>query len=168
MREEVSCDMAESPAALVQSMWKRLSPVPGGSWLFSRLLGRLVPYSGSISPHIRELEPGFARVTMADRRAVRNHLYSIHAIALVNLGEVTSGLAMLAGLPSTVRSIVTGLTAEFLKKGRGQLTAICRCSIPASVTGDVDQVVVAEITDQSNETVARVRVTWRLSPVPPR
>jgi acyl-coenzyme A thioesterase PaaI-like protein len=146
-------------------MWRRLSPIPGGSWVFSRLLGWIVPYSGSIRPHIRELSAGYARVTINDRRAVRNHLNSIHAIALVNLGEVTSGLAMLAGLPPDVRSIVTGLTTEFLKKGRGTLTAVCRCSIPALVSADVDQVVIADITDRSNDLVARVRVTWRLRPL---
>jgi acyl-coenzyme A thioesterase PaaI-like protein len=138
--------------------------VPGGRWLFSRTLSWRVPYSGSISPRVEELRPGYARVTMNDRRAVRNHLNSIHAIALINLGEVTSGLAMITALPPGTRSIVTGLSTEFLKKGRGRLTAECTCQVPARVDERVEQVVVAPITDVSGEVVARITVSWRLSP----
>jgi acyl-coenzyme A thioesterase PaaI-like protein len=101
---------------------------------------------------------------MDDRRRVRNHLNSIHAIALVNLGEVTSGLAMVAGLPPGIRSIVTQLTTEFLKKGRGLLTAECSCQVPSSISQDTEQVVVAGITDGAGDLVAKVQVTWRLSP----
>jgi acyl-coenzyme A thioesterase PaaI-like protein len=128
------------------------------------MLGRAVPYTGSIYPHVRELEPGHARVTMADRRAVRNHLKSVHAIALVNLGEFTSGLAMLAALPPGVRSIVTSLNAEFIKKGRGTLTAECRCAVPSSIGENTQHIVTAEVLDSSGDVVARVRVTWLLSP----
>lgn len=144
--------------------WLRLSGKPGGRWLFSRLLSRWVPYTGSIRPQVRELRPGYARITMSDRRGVRNHLHSIHAIALVNLGEVTSGLAMVTALQPGVRSIVTGLTVEFLKKARGTVEATCRCEIPPEITAHTDQVVVAEITDLSRDVVARTTVRWRLSP----
>ena len=143
-----------------------MSSLPGGAWLFSRLLSWWVPYTGTIRPRVRALSPGFARITMADRRGVRNHLNSIHAIALVNLGEVTSGLAMVTALPPGTRSIVTGLITEFLKKARGPLTAECSCQVPASVTDGMEQVVIAQVTDGSGDTVARVRVTWRLGVQP--
>ena len=89
--------------------WRRLSPLPGGPWWFSKLFGFQVPYSGSVAPRIRVLEPGRAVVEIPDRRSNRNHLGSVHAIALMNLAEMTSGLAMIAGLPPTVRGIVTTL-----------------------------------------------------------
>jgi acyl-coenzyme A thioesterase PaaI-like protein len=90
--------------------WDRLSPLPGGKLLFSKVLGAVAPYSGSIDPRILELQPGYARISMSDRRAVRNHLQSIHAAAIVNLAELCGNLAVLYTLPEGDRMIVRGFS----------------------------------------------------------
>jgi acyl-coenzyme A thioesterase PaaI-like protein len=148
-------------------LWRRLAPWPGGPWLFSKLFGRTVPYSGSVHPRIRVLEPGHAEVEIPDRRSNRNHLGSVHAIALMNLAEMTSGLAMMAALPPTVRGIVTTLSMTYHKKARGTIRAVARVVVP-NVTGDHDFDVTAECFDREGTLVATGNVRWRLGLVRPK
>jgi acyl-coenzyme A thioesterase PaaI-like protein len=156
-----------SPGARLLALWARCEGLPFGRELFALALRFQVPYSASIGPRVLTLAPGHAKVALPDRAGVRNHLGSIHAVALTNLGELTSGLAMTAALPASVRGIVRSITTEYTKKARGTLVAESRVALPA-VTGDTDFEVVAEIRDAGGETVARVHVLWRLGLVPDR
>lgn len=127
----------------------------------------MIPYSGSVRPRILELGPGFARVEMADRRAIRNHLASVHAIALTNLAEMTTGLAMTFGLPDSARAILTQISIDYLKKARGTLTCECRCD-PPTTDEKAELDVISEIRDAAGEVVARARARWLIGPPTPR
>ncbi len=156
---------SSTPGTSLLALWRRLSPLPGGQWLFAQLFGRFVPYSGSVGPRIRQLEPGYCRVEIPDRRSNRQHLGSVHAIALMNVAEQASGLAMMAGLPDNIRGIVTNISMQYLKKARGTITAVSRVEVP-TVTSDTDFDVVAECLDPQQVVVARATVRWRLGPLP--
>jgi acyl-coenzyme A thioesterase PaaI-like protein len=131
--------------------------------LFAQVFSWSVPYSGSVAPRIRVLEPGRAEVEIRDRRANRQHLGSIHAIALMNAAEQASGLAMMAGLPPGIRGIVTQISMQYLKKARGTIRAISLVAVP-EVTTDTDFDVCAECVDREGTVVARATVRWRLGP----
>lgn len=162
---DMSSSSKPNPIARMQKLWQRLQPLPAGSWLFSRLLAWIVPYTGTIGANVKILRPGFAQIQMRDRRRVRNHLHSIHALALGNLGEYASGLAMLGTLPADIRGIPTRLSIEYFKKARGCLTAESHCTLP-NITEDADFEVYADIRDTDGDMVARITVNWRLGPIP--
>jgi acyl-coenzyme A thioesterase PaaI-like protein len=151
---------------LLDVWWNRLAPLPGGKRVFSWLLAWLVPYTGTVRPYVLELVPGHAKVRMADRRAVRNHLRSIHAVALANLAEVTSGLALTSGLPASARGIPISLSITYLKKARGTLIAQADVRIP-NASKDAEHDFESVISDAAGEVVARATVRWRIGPRPP-
>ena len=151
-------DAADKGAILL--WWERLSRLPAGSRLFSLFLGQIAPYSGSIGARVEAIRPGYARVCLKDKRRVRNHLKSIHAIALVDLGEIATGLAVLSTLPANMRGIVLNIHADYLKKARGTLTAAAEFNLPAPLQDNTTCEVEARLTDQSGETVTLVRATW--------
>ena len=153
----------DAPGAKVTAAWRRLSPLPGGRWLFSLMVGRTAPYTGTIGARVEAFGDGRCVVSLRDRRSVRNHLNSVHAVALVNLAEMTSGLAMMSALPAGVRGIVVGLSIEYLRKARGRLTAETTTTLP-EVTAPCDHELVAHIRDEGGDEVARARIQWRLAP----
>lgn len=153
-----------STSAWIREGWQRLSALPGGTLIFDRLLGAAIPYTGALGAHIEVLEPGYARVRLDERRAVRNHLKSIHAIALSNLAELTGNLALAYSLPDDARFIVTKICTEYKKKARGSVTAECRCEPPGSSERREYELRIS-IADGNGVVVAEAVLTTLVSPV---
>ena len=150
---------------LLRLAWDLLSGVPGGKAVFSRLVGRMAPYTGSIHAHVTVLRAGYAEVEMADRRAVRNHLDCVHAVALANLAELAGNVALAYSLPDDARFIVSGMEIEYVKKARGKITAVGEPPVPRSSVRAAYDVPVT-LRDTSGEEVARVVLHSLVGPKP--
>ena len=53
-----------------------------GERLFSFAFSQVAPYFWSIRPRFTVIEPNHAEVVIPKRRAVKNHIGTVHAIAL--------------------------------------------------------------------------------------
>ena len=145
------------------STWERFKNVPGGHFLVSKILAFKIPYTGTVTPFVLELSPGHSKVKMNDRRAVRNHLNCVHAIAQANLGEFCTGLAMTALISEKGRAIITELSIEYVKKARGTLIAECHCEDvddKVSKTHPIQSI----IRDSSGDIVSKVTAQWLVGP----
>lgn len=145
----------------ISQAWARASRMPLGNRVFSKLIGRMAPYSGSVGARVLELRDGYAKVELRDRPAVRNHLRSVHAVALINLGELATGLAVMHAVDGSGRGIVTCLKMEYYKKARGTITAVCDTPLP-SAPGSHEHEVTGELRDAEGDLVARAFATWKL------
>lgn len=154
-----------SPSAAMRSLWDVLQKVPGGGRVMGRLVGRMAPYTGTVAPEIVELRPGYARVRMKDTPRLRNHLGSVHAIALMNLGEASTGTAVLMGMPDDARAIIVHLGMDYLKKARGTITAECAVELPEGLGTEKQEIkLTADLRDEGGEVVARAHARWLVSP----
>ena len=154
------------PGSTIATMWHQLEGIPGGKKLFSYLLGRTARYTGTIGANIELLENGKAVATMRDRPSVRTHLKSVHAIALMNLGELATGAAVMYQVDGRGRGILKHIGMDYLKKARGTITATCEVLVPEE-PGKHDLEVEGLLTNNDGEIVAKVRATWRIDINPP-
>lgn len=145
-------------------LFRRLGGSPSGRWLFSKLICRRAPYFASISPRVERLEPGRCVVHIRDRRAVRNHIGTVHAIALCNMAELAGGLATDATIPDAMRWIPKGMTVRYLAKARGTMTATA--SVPAIADASSPQELAAhvEVRDGADAVVFDADIAMWVSP----
>jgi len=142
--------------------WHKLEGSALGRWLFNFMIVFINPYTGALKAKIVDLQKGYARIELNDRKAIRNHLNSIHAIALTNLGEFASGMALISLFSSNMRGIPVQIKINFIKKARGKLIAVCETQLPV-FNDETEHTVVAIIKDKNQDEVANVSVTWKLA-----
>ncbi|MGY1424326.1 hotdog fold domain-containing protein [Lysobacter sp. A289] len=146
------------------SLWQSFSSKPGGKWAFSRLLCLKAPYFGSIRPQFEELRPQYCEVRMRKRRAVLNHIGTVHAVAMCNMAELAGGTMTEVTIPSTHRWIPKGMAVKYLEMAKTDLVAIAtpQSEIDWSVPGEFKVNVV--VRDQQAEPVFEALITMWVAP----
>lgn len=142
--------------------YQRLSRLPCGRWLFARIVSFSAPYFASIKPRFQDLRPGFCQVTMRKRRAVLNHIGTVHAIAMANLCELAAGMLMEATIPTRMRWIPRGMTIEYLRKAETDVTGTARLDKTEWPQAS-DVGVLVSVTDRHGTEVVRAVITMYVS-----
>jgi acyl-coenzyme A thioesterase PaaI-like protein len=106
------------------TLYRRLAATPGGRRLFSTIFARKAPYFRTVRPQVRALAPHRAEVVVPKRRAVENHLGTVHAIAVCNGLEAAMGLLAEATTPPGHRWIPKGMEVAYLAKSTTDLLCV--------------------------------------------
>lgn len=145
-------------------LYRKITRYPAGHWLFSRAVCFKAPYFGSIRPSIHVLENGRCEATLPHRRAVQNHIGTVHAIALCNLAELCAGVMVDASLPADMRWIPKGMTVQYLKKANGTMRGVATPMIPmVSAVTAYDLPVKVDVFDTAGEKVFNAEIRMWLS-----
>ncbi|HNB25181.1 MAG TPA: DUF4442 domain-containing protein [Candidatus Melainabacteria bacterium] len=175
----------------IRTMYGICSHIPFGRKLFSRFIGYMAPYSGSIGATVERLDSAACVVSMDQSRVVRdeydwsiaastlllthlrtayemeqtsevcNHLNSVHAAALVTLMFRCTRLTVTAARPNEFARF-SAFNIRYIKKARGRLRAVCE---GVGIPGRGQYEVPCTIYDSENEVVAYGTFIWRISSV---
>jgi acyl-coenzyme A thioesterase PaaI-like protein len=138
---------------------------PAGLWIFSKLVCFTAPYFSSIRPVFITLEPGYAKARLKKRRAVTNHLGTVHAIAQANLCEFVGGTLTEISISPDMRWIPRGMNIRYLGLAKTDLIAECRIeNIDWRETQDV--LLNVTVRDESGEIVSEAEIPMYVSPKP--
>lgn len=146
--------------------WQKLCGTAIGRWMFSRAVCFKAPYFKSIHPVLDVLEPGRAVAHFKKRRAVCNHIGTVHAIAMANLSEFVAGTVTEVSVPRSMRWIPRTMTIDYLRKAETDVTA--KAALPAISEGQAHDVVVSvDVTDSNGKRVVHADITMYVSPKTP-
>jgi len=135
--------------------------------------GQAVPFAGHTGIEVLEVGPGLGIAQLRDSPQVRNHIGSVHAGAIMTLGETASGVAMLGAFAdqlASIRPLTSDVTVNYLKIARGTLTVDARTDVSAeelrrtlSAEGRAIFSVAVNILDGRQIAVARLVAKWSVT-----
>ncbi len=109
-------------------LYKKITVLPLGSKAFSFFFARKARYFTSIKPSVLAMEPHFAQVRIPKRKAVHNHIGTVHAIAVCNGLEAAMGLLAEATVPADMRWLPKGMDVNYLAKSTSDITCTATTS----------------------------------------
>ncbi|MGH3383713.1 MAG: hotdog fold domain-containing protein [Nocardioidaceae bacterium] len=130
----------------VLGLFDLLGRVPKGRLLFSVAFARKAPYFASVKPRFTELRPHRAALVVANRRAVHNHIGTVHAIAVCNGLEAAMGALAEATIPAGKRWLPKGMQVEYVAKATSDISCVAETTeadwagpdVPVTVTATRD------------------------------
>ena len=130
------------------ALYRSMSAKPLGRRAFSVMFARKAPYFRTVRPLVRDVRPHHAELTIRKRRAVQNHLGTLHAIAVCNGLEAAMGLLAEATTPKNRRWIPRGMQVAYLAKSTTDLLCVAETDpVDWADAGDVGVRVKALRTD---------------------
>src|SRR4051794_15180736 len=106
------------------TLHRRVTRLPQGDRLFGRLFSLKAPYFGTVRPRFVALRPNYAELTIRKRRAVHNHIGTVHVIAICNGLEAAMGALAEATIPSHKRWIPKGMEVAYTAKADSDVRCV--------------------------------------------
>ncbi|MGM0905592.1 MAG: hotdog fold domain-containing protein [Pseudomonadota bacterium] len=148
------------------NLYERCLKLPFGRKIFSAMFARKAPYFKTIKPLITELKPNFCQLKFKKRKAVQNHIGTVHAIAVCNGMEMAMGALAEASIPKHLRWLPKGMNVQYLAKTDSDVTIEATSSESTWQPGD--QPISVEAKSSDGTVVAAGNITIYVSEKPNR
>ena len=147
------------------SIYMKLEKYPLGKRIFSKIVCLKAPYFGTVKPLFTELAPGRCVIKLKKRRAVTNHIKTVHAIAMCNIVELAAGMCTDVTLAPDKRWVPRGMTVEYITFAKTDLTGVCEIDPSVLAAWDMKKLFPVEVNmnDTSGKTVMKGTVNMYIS-----
>ncbi|WP_312087081.1 DUF4442 domain-containing protein [Acinetobacter variabilis] len=145
---------------------KATSRLPQGmrTALLSKTFGRVVPMVGSAKIRYQEVSASKVVVSMANHKAMQNHIGQIHACAMALLAETATGFVTAMNVPDSAVVLIKTLKVDFKRPTKGAMTAVATLTpeqqelMQSSEKGET--LVQVIVTDESGEAPIQCEMLW--------
>lgn len=145
---------------------KASSRLPQGirTALLSKTFGRVVPMVGSARIRYEQVSHDQVMVSMANHKAMQNHIGQVHACAMALLAETATGFVTAMNVPDSAVVLIKSIKIDYKRPTQGAMRAV------ATLTNEQQQLmqstdkgetlVQVVITDESGEAPIQCEMLW--------
>jgi acyl-coenzyme A thioesterase PaaI-like protein len=134
--------------------------------LFSLYAARKAPYFKTISPLITKIVPGECHCLIRKKRAVENHIGTVHVIAICNGLEMAMGFLAEASIPKHLRWIPKGMELQYTAKADSDIR--CEAVLPGNDWQEGDLPIEVTAYDENNVVVVKGTINLWVSAKKPK
>jgi len=149
-------------------------PAKARSSILTKAFSKVVPYVGTTGLYYETVTPNEVIVSLHNRKAVQNHIGSIHAVAVTLLAETATGFVLGMNLPADRVLLIKSYAVNFYRPlKQGQVAAIASLSNEQRLeilnTPKGEMVIPCVIDDRESDSERdpiTVEMTWAWIPKP--
>ena len=112
--------------------------------------GRTVKYTGTSGITVEELDQTRCVISLKNRKAVQNHIGSVHAVAGILIAESATGYLVGLNVPDSCVPVIKTIKADYVKRSKGDMKAVAELT---------DEQVRMMQTQEKGETAVKVAIT---------
>lgn len=145
---------------------KASSKLPKGiqSRLLSRAFGRVVPMVGTAKIQYQHVSPERVEVSIANHKAMQNHIGQVHACAMALIAETATGFVTAMNVPDSAIVLIKSLKVDFKRPTQGGMKAIATLTPEQQQqmqsTEKGETLVQVLVTDESGEAPIQCEMLW--------
>lgn len=162
----MSVDGSMAKSNRLTKLVKATSRLPQGirTALLSKTFGRVVPMVGFAKIRYQEISASKVMVSMANHKAMQNHIGQIHACAMALLAETATGFVTAMNVPDSAVVLIKSLKVDFKRPTKGGMTAVATLTpeqqelMQSSEKGET--LVQVIVSDESGEAPIQCEMLW--------
>lgn len=132
--------------------------------LWSKAFGRIVPMVGTAKIRYLEVSASQVTVSLANHKAMQNHIGQLHACAMALLAETATGFVTAMNVPDSAIVLIKSMKADFKRPSKGAITATATLTAEQQKlmqsTEKGETLVSVTLQDESGEELVKCEMLW--------